>query len=249
MWDGQPYLTLSGLFRVTLHAINNFIWKCESVETEPINWQDELPGMVTLELNPQYWIWQTENFSPSQINKRFSAFLSQVANVRKKKEPITDLSQLMELIENTFPQTSKKYWTPMLAMYWLYNAIISDEIKRPNWKEFLETHIEYIDKCSIETMLVKLLLGKELPWSGDECVNVYKDFDRKRFHKGAIEVPKIVEVALLASIANKALEEENYEMHGWLLNTAVTQASGHLDIQQLLQISAKEKQKVDLLEF
>lgn len=247
-WDGQPYLTLSGLIRVCLHVLKSFIRKSEKVDTEDVNWSSQIPGTVTLRMAPQYWIWKTEGFIPQHAASKFSGLLDQVCAAYARKEPVTDLSSLMEIMESKIPQATKNQRVIMLAMYWLYNAIISDEAKRPNWEAFLEQHAQYLATPSIEMMIVSVLLRGDLPWEFEVCVNAYMEFSRKRFWKGVIEVPTQLEISLLATIANKALMVKNHESHRWLLKTAIYESAGKPELQQLLQAALNNEQEIDLHE-
>jgi len=141
IWDKEPYLTLSGLLRLTFHVLNNFISSCDSVESEDINWRQELPGVVTMKLAPQYWIGKTKGFDQRNAMSRFSGMLSQICAAISKNEPITDLKKLMQLLENEIPGAKQVNKRSMLAMYWLYNAIIGKDARRPDWEKFLDGSI------------------------------------------------------------------------------------------------------------
>jgi hypothetical protein len=245
-WEGEPYLTISGLLRLVLHVINNFIRKSESIEKEDLNWRKELPGIVTMKLAPQYWVWKTEGFEPGDAATKFSGFLSQVYAALSNNEALTDLRTLLEVFETKLPQAKQAHKITMLAMYWLYNSIVKEEARRPNWEKFLEIYSKEFLTCSIEMMIVRSILSQELPWPLEECISILKDFNEKRFYKGNLEIPLMIEIALLVTISNYALNTDNYDDRIRFLKTAINEASGHFTIQQLLLNSLENKEVLDI---
>jgi len=233
-WDGEPYLTLSGLLRLTLHVINNFIWRCESIEKEDFDWRQEIPGVVTMKLAPQYWVLNVDGFEPMEAATRFSGFLEQVYASYSRKESISDLRTLMKAFEDKIPKAKQTHKITLLAMYWLYNAIIKEDAKQPDWEKFLDQYSNEIMTCSMEMMIVRVLLFQDLPWFVEQCIDVFKDFNEKRFGKKSLEIPVMIEVALLVTIANHASRENRYQDRTWLLKTAIYEASGYIEIQRLL---------------
>jgi hypothetical protein len=245
-WDGEPYLTISGLLRIVLHVTNNFIRKSESVENEDFNWREELPGTVKIKIAPQFWIWKTEGFKPENATTKFSGFLSQVYAAQSNNEPITDIRPLLEIFETKFPLINGPNKITLLAMYWLYNSLITEEARRPGWETVLEVYSKEFSTCSIEMMIVRIILSQELPWPIEECIDILKAFNEKRFWKGTLEIPVLIEIALLVSISNKALNAGKHDDRIWLLKTAIHEACGHLTIQHLLLNSLENKEVFDV---
>jgi hypothetical protein len=68
----EPYLTYSGLVRLARAVLLNFIESAPKLETEKAHWRGQLPGIVSGEMSPEYWIWNTEGFETKFAKHRFS---------------------------------------------------------------------------------------------------------------------------------------------------------------------------------
>jgi hypothetical protein len=249
IWENEPYLTLSGLVRIVIHVIDKFIRKSESVETEEVDWRKTLPGTIMIKLAPKFWIWQTENFKPEKAIRNFSGFLCQVYASLSNKEPITDLHSLMEVFEKIIPTSKEPSKITMLAFYWLYNAIIPEEARRIEWEKIFNAHPKEFSTCSMEMMIVRIILSDEIPWSFEECFITLKEFNKKRHLKYSLEIPLMFELALIASLANHALKMGKLDDRKWLLKTAIHEAGGYLEIQHLLLNNIESKETLDISFF
>jgi len=233
-WNDEPYLTYSGLLRIVFHVIRNFVFDCETVEKEEYNWFNELPGVITMKMAPQYWIWKTENFDKKDINHRFSALLVQIVEVITDKKPVSDLNDLMKVFEKLVYHSSSVQKHRMIVMYYLYNTILKKSLRMPNYEAFLKTHESEFDYCRIETIIVFALMHNHLPWSSVECWNVFCEYTEKRFHKTSIKLPLFVEIVILGSIANKAFTDGKCGVYNKAFSLAIKESSGYNDVQHFL---------------
>lgn len=72
--ERQPALTFQGLFRLTQHVIRAFVLERPKCEKEAYNYRFEEAGVVSMELAPQYWIWQPLN-NPAEARRRLEGLL------------------------------------------------------------------------------------------------------------------------------------------------------------------------------
>ncbi len=245
-WEGEPYLTLSGLLRITLHVLGTFIEQGEQVETEDHDWRSELPGVIRMELAPQYWIWNADSFGQQEAARRLSAFLRHMEDISGKDVPIVDLGALMARIEQLMPQARPCYQPAMLGLYWLYNTIVVPEARRVGWKEFIEAWRAEADKCCVEMLVVRLLVSLDIPWVLDDCLKSYQEYDSRRFRKTALCLPGLFEILLLAGLANMALKAGQSQDYGELLERAILEGAGRHEIQKHLLECLTERRPVDL---
>ncbi len=245
-WEKEPYLTISGLFRLVIHVINNFIKKSEYIEKEDFNWRKDLPGIIQMNLAPQYWIWQTEGFKPEDVNKRFSGFIQQVYGALTKNDPLTDIRPLLEVFENTISHVNQNQKRVMLSIYWIYNSLVNKDGQRPNWESIIQKHSKELSTCSVETMIVRIILSEQLPWEFDECINSLKIYNKERFWKNTIELPVMIEISLFVTIANYALQEKRSEDRIWLLDFAIFEACGNTQIQKYIIEKRDKSEEVDV---
>ncbi len=206
-WYHEPYLTLSGLVRLTSHVLKNFIERGESVASEEVNWRDQLPGVIKMRMSPEYWIHQAVSFSPETASDRYSGFLEHFTAKLRAKEPIVDMSAVMEKIEQVVDEANERQKTVMLCLYWVYNCCLQKELRRPNWEQFLKGHELLLDKCCIETVSARLALGEDLEWSFDDCSKCFDEYDESRFCRSVTHMPHALEIVMMATVANKALAE------------------------------------------
>lgn len=244
-WNNKPYLTFGGLARLAYNVINNFIWKQKYLKSEKYDWPRDLPGIVTLEMAPQYWIWKYEGFVPSQATKRFSGFLSHIQEIVLSNGPLVDLRKLLEKYESLIPTAKKKDKIPMLAMYYLYNPYVVQEAKRPNYEEFLKQYEEVFKECCIEMMIVYLLSNQKWPWDVDKCVSHYDKYKENRFSKNALFVPTLIELSLIVEIANMYVRSGKIDRYEEWLDVALLEASGKPDIQKLINECKSKRVEID----
>lgn len=76
VWDNEPYFTYNGLLRVVHHVIESFINAQTVVASEDFNWRQALPGIVEVQMAPEYWVWNPTTFAPDQARQRLSGSLS-----------------------------------------------------------------------------------------------------------------------------------------------------------------------------
>lgn len=233
-WDYEPYLTLSGLARLTSHVLKKFIERGESVATEEVNWRGQLPGIITMKWSPEYWIHQAASFSPVNASERYSAFLDHFVARMHTKEPIVEMTAVMEKTEQAVTAANERQKTAMLCLYWVYNCCLVKELRRPNWEEFLKGYEPLLDRCCIETASALLALGGELVWSLEECRHCFDEYDQKRFGNSVTHIPQALETAMMATVANKALAEGKSDLHRAYMQRAILNCPGLAEVQKLL---------------
>lgn len=248
-WDYEPYFTLSGLVRLTSHVLKNFIERGESVATEEINWRGQLPGIITMKWSPEYWIHQAASFSPQNATERYSAFLDHFVTKMGTKAPIVEMTAVMEKTEQTVAAGNERQKIAMLCLYWVYNCCLLKELRRPNWEEFLKGYEPLLDKCCIETASARLALGGELEWSLEECRRCFDEYDQKRFGNSVTHIPQVLETALMATVANKALADGKKDLHQAYLQRAILNCPGLAEVQKLLSEALDKEAATDCEEL
>ena len=244
-WENEPYLTFGGLTRLAYHVINNFIWKQDYLKIEEYDWKKDLPGIVWMKLAPQYWIWKEEGFVPSHATKKFSGFLTHLQETILSDGSLVDLRKLLEKYEDLVPTAKKKDKIPMLAMYYLYDLIIKEEARMPNYNDFLKQYEDVFNECCIEMMIVYLLSKQKWPWDIEECVSHYDDYKKNKFSKNALSVPLLIELCLIVEIANMYSRAEKLDKYNEWLSTACLEASGKPAIQKFINECKSKGIEVD----
>ena len=199
-----------------------------------------------MKVAPIYWIWNLDGFDKSQVSKRFEGLLENVVAIISTPGPIADLRNLLRKYESLLPTVEETYKIPMIATYYLYNALVNDEGKVPNYFELLNLYEYLLNRCSIEMMAIRLLTNQEeFPWDIKECVSCYKAYTEKKFAKNAFSIPPLIEICIMVKLANKYLQTGDIgEFENWL-NLAIFELPGKPELQKLLTNSKINKTAID----
>jgi hypothetical protein len=244
-WKHEPYFTYRGLLRLTLHVINSFIWRQDSYEHEDYDWTQDLPGRILMQKAPQYWITETEGFSPDQATKRLSGFLQNLQEALVSGAPLADIRDLLQEIEMLAPNAKKEEKLAMLTIYHLFHQYIEDEAKRPNHELFLERYVDILADCCIENMIGRFMSRQDWPWEIEECVPAFHNYMNNKFKEKSIEVPVLIEIAIMLHIANIYMLLGDFEICNEWLNGAILEAAGRPDIQNRIEEIGEGKKPVD----
>lgn len=243
LWDNQPFLTFAGLARLTHHVILNFIMKQLYVEKEDYEWREDLPGMMTLPLAPQYWIWKHIGISQEHATDKFEALIDQLIS-----EPyeVTDIRELLKKYEELIPQSKQKYKIQMLCTYLLYNSLIEQKARLEDHDKFIAKHESTFDICCIENMVTYMFLGIKWIWKIEECDATVNLYLKSRYKKNSLKVPSKLEVALFLNMSNLYLENQLLEKHNEWLRIALLDSPGQEELQNRILLSIENEEAIDI---
>lgn len=236
----EPYLTIAGLVRIAQHVIRNFIKKSKKVAQEDFDWRRSLPGIMRMEMAPQYWIWQHEGVKAEHSTKKLSGFLSQLESVMLRSEAITDLRDLLDKYEKLIGQSSSPYKEQLLVTYVLYNEYVNEEHRSKNHSKVFEKYKNIFDVCTIETLLAWMLMGQNWPWTKDECVSCWNGYLKVAHRKNTIKTPPAMGVALMLEIASMFLNDGDESKYREWMDSAILESAGQKNLQQRI-IQAKSE--------
>ena len=246
-WNNDPYLTFAGLVRLARHVLSSFIDRQPSVEHEEYSWREEIPGIIQLPLAPEYWVGHPKGFRSDQAGRRFSGFIEHLLMHYSKARPaILDLRLLMERIEALAATAKATERLPMLALYWMFNAMISPTDRRPHWETFLDRWRHELEQCSIEIVVIHVVMGHPLPWPPQDCATAFKKYQGLRFNGRAIRLPLLAELAVMGAVANLFLESKEVSMFQSWIDQAILDAAGNKAIQDYLLRCREEGHRIDV---
>ena len=246
-WMNEPHFTFAGLVRLGRHVLLSFIDRQPVLEREdyPL-WRSELPGTTRLQVAPEYWVGLPGNFEPAQAKMRFGGFIEHlVTNYSKPQSLLLDLRPLMEQIEKLAPSARASDRLPMLALYWMFNGMISEQDRRPDWDAFLFRWDSELEQCSIELVVVYLFFRRSQPWSAEQCVGAFEQYQRSRYKAAAIHLPRIAEIAVMAEIANLFLDGGQIERFEEWVSCGIHDAAGQKVVQGYLRGCRDKRQRID----
>jgi hypothetical protein len=242
-WDEQPYLTFNGLVRLTHHVITNFIAKQEYLAQEEYNYSQDIPGILTYRIASEYWLGDDQHFSANQSKKWLSAFLENFQTAIVSNKPIVDMQKIIEKIELTIKGVSQENQITMLVIHKLFCCLTG------NYERYFSLEKLYsclVGKCHFELMVANLVLEESLPWELSECIKNYETYSKDRFKQQTINVPRLIEIFIIISIANMGLEDEQQELYDIWLDAACLEAAGMPTLQNLIRESKAERVKIQL---
>lgn len=234
-WENQPYLSMAGLVRLAHHSIMRFVERQPNLKYEEWNWRKELPGMLQMELSPEYWVWKHEGLRQEHATMKLYGFLSQLEGVLVRGTAFTDLKTLLGEYERLLPTSKRTYQLRLFALYCLYNLFLKEKDRCQNYKKIIDDYVYLFENCSIEAAITLLLLEKEWPWPIDECITAWKQYANQRFQRTGLRIPVLFEVALLNEFAKMFLKNGDSANYIQSLEMAILDSAGKKELQNLLK--------------
>ncbi|MCK4391589.1 hypothetical protein KAX17_01620 [Candidatus Bipolaricaulota bacterium] len=243
-WKNEPYLTLAGLVRVVHHAISSFVRKQKIVEKEDIDWRSQLPGVIHVSIAPQYWIWKHEGFEPKNATSKLEGFLQQVESALVSGKSLTDLRDLMAIYEKLLPSVQGIIKLRMFALYSAYNLLVHEDGRTPDHEDVIAKYEDLFDECSIEAMLVLLILEREWPWESKALVKQWNLYMKQRYRRRGLAIPPQLELLVQVEIANAYLKAGSKPRHSMWLGRALLEAAGKPNLQALIREAQQNRAQV-----
>jgi hypothetical protein len=243
-WNHKPYLTFSGLLRLTTHIVRNFIARGQVLETEDIDWRNQLPGIVKWKMAPEYWL-RPEKFTPGNAVQFLEGFIEHLYSPRDNNA-VVDMTGVMEIIEQRMSHAKKEEKVSMVSLYLLWNYTVSENLARTGYHEFLAKHATVLDEASIEFLAASVGLDSEWRHPLDALVTTFRRYTTAKFNPLSLSLPRIVEAAIASKIANRAIDDGKLEIFREMLDFARLNLPGCIEIQQQLSEAMVALKRVDV---
>jgi len=245
-WDGQPYLTFQGLYRITYHVIEGFISSQPQVDRESYDYYNHFPNTAHYEVSPEYWIGNTENFEGKDAIIRLSAFLLIYQNVLFNGAIMNDIRGLLEKIKEIFLQSSKNFRPSLFSIYYLYNSFISEEFRSSGYSNFIRKNLNIFDECSIEALISLFLNNTEWTWDLMTCEGMIQKYLSQKKSPNSLEIPILFEVGMIIHLANKFLSSGKDHKYSEWIQYAITELPDYADLQIYVQERLSQNEPVNL---
>lgn len=245
-WEREPYVTFNGLLRVVFEVLHQFVKLSPQVEKESFDWRRDLPGIMRMQVAPQYWIWKHEGIESLPAEMRSGHITSVLGGLMdhlievfaKPSGALTDMTKLLTAYERLIPQASMPDRIKMVVTYALWNSVLAENVAMPGWADLVfKKYKKEIETCCVETLAAAMLLRGDF---GDEafeaCRDVYERYVSERYSKVRIELPHKLEVRMQCELANLALAAGNIDEFRRYAAIARTDAVGHHEAQAALLV-------------
>lgn len=245
-WENEPYLTYRGLCRLTHHVIFNFVMKQPSLKNEEHDWRNDLPGIVSLQMAPQYWISNHEGFMQDHATRKLEGFLCLLCY---KKFELIDIRELLKKYEKAIPTANEKYKIQMLVMYCLYNKIADEKSRIVHSDAFVDKYKNCLEICCIENLTRCLILNEEWSWDLVKCEETIIAYLKGKYKEKNIKLAWQIEVALFIAMANMFTKQKQMEKRGNWLERAFFDCPGQKDLQEYIASYLMNNEEVDMKEL
>ena len=201
----RPTLTFAGLSRLARHVITTFVSRAPRTETEQFDWWHHLPGKLNMQMAAQYWISDPRGFNKDTTLQYLQGFVGQqVERLSGASAILSDMRPVLAEIEKLLPGLAKPCQRlPMLALYFLFNAMAIDAERTAGYPGFLEPYKEELDTPSSISLAAHLLVGQTPDWALADLESLYDQYFRERHHAGTFNLGRLLEAAFALTLAER----------------------------------------------
>jgi hypothetical protein len=209
----ERVLTLSGLWRLIRHVVRRYVSNAEKVAPEPWNYRAALPGIVEMQLAPQYWIWQPGGLTAATATRRLDGFaealIGRIAGHHTDELPLDQVCQEIEDLVPTLPDGEAR--TSLVATHVLWHAWVDPADHRPKATTFIDEYKFVLDAPSPSAFTVSLLSDRSMPtWSADDWAALARARNDARHTKSHAKLPAAIDALIQLFTAD---ELESVDRH------------------------------------
>lgn len=252
--DRLTMLTIQGMTRLARHVIKEYVKRQPRVATEVYDYRLERAGIVSAMPAPKYWIGSVEDLNVASGRDRLEGFLVQItAGLHDGADAeITDLRNVLEEIEKLLPNASKAQRRSFLALYVLFNSLLSQESRMPGLERVLGSYQSELDCPSVEAMILHLLLGTMPNWPLEKHQALHDDYLREQGRPSSLRIPPILRSGLSLALAERYRVRGEERTARDLISTAVENFPAHLtlcDIEETFDPKEAIPWKIEFLQL
>ncbi len=229
----KTWLTIQGLSRLARHVITEFIMQQPTVESEVYDYSLERSGIVQMPMAPQYWVGRA-NLYQGAGSMKLEGFLSQLSH-RMAIDPkgvVTDLTELLTVVEGKINELKKDDKLSFIALYIIYNGLISESQRMENSDNFISAHEELLSDPSAEALIVNLILNVVPAWEMTTHYECLEKYFRERDNKLKFRCPKLFEAGIILQLAERYRSSGDYSTSIDLVEMAVENYPEHTSLRQ-----------------
>lgn len=202
----QQILTIAGLWRLVRHVVRRFVAEAPQVEAEPWDYRAALPGIMRMQLAPQYWLSWPQTFDVDSAEMWFDgvaeAFISWYSQESTEGIDLTGVVEKIELLVPGMDVGPAK--TAMVGIHTLWHAWTEPHSLGLATKAFIDEHGSCLDRPSPVAFAVGLLCDRGVPdWTLDEWVTMASQRRAARTTGKQAPLPAAVDVLLQLETADR----------------------------------------------
>jgi hypothetical protein len=202
----ERVLTLAGLWRLIRHVVRRYVTDAEKVAPAPWDYRDALPGIIDVQLAPQYWIGQTGGLTAETAGRLLDGFAEALIGWFGGHH--TDgfsLDQLCQEIERLVPKLPDgEAKTALIAIHILWHAWVDPADHRPEAAAFIDQYKAVLEKPSPSAFTVSLLSNHPIPtWSADDWAAMAQTRNDARRTKNHAPLPAAIDALIQLEAADQ----------------------------------------------
>jgi len=239
--DGQPALTFAGLARVARHVIKTFVERAPKTKTEKFDWRMDLPGKLTMQMAPQYWIGNPQSFDATTAQQYLVAFIGQVVeSLLQPSAKLTDIRPVLVKVETLVPGLAKPAQrVPMLALYNLFNFLAPEDFRSAEYPKLIEAYKSDLEAPSIISLATHLLTDQNPDWPLLVVEELYARYFRERHYAKTLDLGRILEAAFTLMLAEQNRLAGDCTRARELIAFAVETCPGHVGLRNFEALSQR----------
>jgi hypothetical protein len=231
----QRIFTLAGLWRLIRDVVRQYVAAATKTEPEPWDSRGSLPGVVNVQLAPQYWIWHPEGLAADTALQRFNgvaeAFIGWHAGHHDDGFNLTDVVKRIEQLVPQLPDGPQR--TALVAIHVLWHEWTPAEDHRPEARDFIEQHGPCLEAPSPTAYAVGLLSNRKPPsWTADEWAEMAGARRAERLHGKEAPLPASVDTLIQLEAADQLEAVGRHDEAVAFAANAVEESPGHADVLQ-----------------
>ncbi|TCI96407.1 hypothetical protein [Aeromicrobium sp. IC_218] len=202
----ERVLTLAGLWRLTRHVVRRYVSDAETVPAEPWDYRQALPGIVEMQLAPQYWIWQPGGLTEENATQRLDGFAEALigwfAGDHTDGFPMGDVCrEIQGLVPGLAAGEAK---TALIATHALWHSCVDPKEHPADAAAFLEAFGPVLNQPSPSSFTF-WLLGKQAtpPWNADELAAMAQARTEARRRKDHAPLPPAIDALIQLETADR----------------------------------------------
>jgi hypothetical protein len=229
----ERILTLAGLWRLTGHVVRRFVADAPKVQPEPWDYRGALPGLVQMQLAPQYWVGQADGFDVGSAAQWFNgvveAMISWLSAEGSDGFDLTGVIKKIHRLVPGLPDGEPK--TTMVAIHVLWHEWLPPEDPVAGAAEFVENYGFCLDPPTPMAFAVGVLSNRRLPvWTPDEWAAMACSRHAARLKGGESPLPATIEALIQLEAADQLELVGRHEEAVVLAANAVEEAPGNTSL-------------------
>lgn len=228
-FDGQTVLSLEGLNRLCRHVIRRYVDRAPTGVDTRFDWWATLPGKVTLQMAPQYWIWKAPGLTIGDGPERLKGFLDLLLPALRGDEDakLVPMHDVLAAIEKLLPaEAVPAKRAPMVALYRLWHSFLDPTAHRPGKDKVLARFGPDLDQPSASAFAVCVLLEEEPPWPTDQLAAFAAERQAQLRRGNAQALPDRMDATLQLCLARRLWRDGDRPAAARALGTAVETLPG-----------------------